>query len=274
VTAALVTFAGSFAVGVVGAVLGVGGGVFLVPFLVFAAGLRPIEAVGISLFCVVGTSIGGASKALRDGQANLRLALTLEPIMLVTSVGASLLVQRASDALILGLFGAVMLIIAGVVRASRGRALEVEPPEGEPRFWDGVVDEPGKGHTPYRPRKMPALLSVVGGVGFASGFFGLGGGVMNVPALALLARVPMRAAASTSVLTMCVTGAAAGAVHLSYGHVPAGLVGASLLGVVPGGMIGARLMRRFDEQALRTGFALLALFVSAASLWRAWEMAR
>ena len=47
-TAALVTCVGSFAVGVVGAVLGVGGGVFLVPFLVFAAGLRPIEAVGVS----------------------------------------------------------------------------------------------------------------------------------------------------------------------------------------------------------------------------------
>ncbi len=271
----LLTLFGSFAVGVIGAALGVGGGTFLVPFLVLFAELRPVEAVGISLFCVIGTSVGGASAAIKSGQANLGLALVLEPILLLTSVGASLLAQRMEDALLLGLFALMLTAIAGLFFYVWQRNLGVDAvaPSGAARLVDGVVQEPGVGGVSYRPQRLPVLGGLVGLTGLASGLFGIGGGVLNVPFLTLVSRVPLRAAASTSVLTMSVTGAAAGAVHLAHGSVPGALVAASLLGVVPGGLLGARVQRRLPERKLRFAFATLALIVAVMTFRHAWEIA-
>lgn len=270
----LLTLFGSFAVGVMGAVLGVGGGTFLVPFLVLFAGMRPVEAVGISLFCVIGTSVGGASSAIKNGQANVGLALLIEPIMVFASVGASLLAQRMGDALLLALFALVMLALSGLFLHLWRHNIRTEPvaPSGSARLVDGSVHEPGAEPVLYRPQRLPLLSGLVAFTGAASGLFGIGGGVLNVPFMTLVSRVPLRAAASTSVLTMSVTGAAAGAVHLAHGSVPGALVGASLLGVVPGGMLGARLQRRLPERQLRITFAVLALLVAVLTFRRAWEI--
>lgn len=266
-----ITAAGSFFVGLLGAILGIGGGTFLVPYLVIAAGLEPVEAVGISLFCVIGTSVGGASQALRTGQANLGLALVLEPFMLVGSVGASLVAQRVSGAVILGLFAA-MLFGLGALFLRLGLKDSGAPPvapDGEGRLYDGASPEPDGSVVRYRPQRVGLLALLVSSTGAASGLLGIGGGVLNVPYMTLVSRVPLRAAASTSVLTMLVTGAAAGSVHLSHGTVPGPLVAASLLSVVPGGWLGARLQARLPTRTLRLLFAALAFAIAAATLHRA-----
>lgn len=271
---ALLTLVGSFAVGVVGAILGVGGGVFLVPFLVLVVGLRPVEAVGISLFAVVGMSVGGASRALRTGQANLGLALLLEPFLLVTAVAGSLLAHLISDGALLALFGAMMLGISMLFAVLARAGVDTVPlrPTGRAHLLDGMSAEPGRDEEPYRPVRVPLLTFLIGGTGVAAGLFGIGGGVLNVPALTLISRVPLRAAASTSVLTMSVTAAAAAAVHLAEGAVPAALVGASLLGVVPGGFLGARLQSRMRERNLQIAFAGLSAVVAIATFLRAGGM--
>lgn len=272
----LLILAGSFAVGILGALLGVGGGTFLVPFLVLFTHLTPIEAVGVSLFCVIGTSVGGAWGALRSGQANVGLALSLEPIMLVASVGASLLAQRMGGALLLTLFALMMLGIAALFfRLWRlNQELPAVAPTAPPLLVDGAVWAPGAEEpVRYRPQRMRTMSALVGLTGAASGLFGIGGGVVNVPILTLIGRVPMRAASSTSVLTLSVTGAAAGAVHLAYGAVPGALVGVSLIGVLPGSLLGARLQRLLPERTLRLLFACLALVVAVLTFRRALELA-
>lgn len=270
----LLTLFGSFVVGVIGAVLGVGGGTFLVPFLVLVAHLRPVEAVGISLFCVIGTSVGGGSAALKSGQANVGLALVIEPFLVITAVGASLLAQQLADALLLALFGVMLLGVGGLFLYLFQKNLRIEPhpPEGRGHFVDGVVVEPARGEVRYRPQRVPLLAGLVALTGAAAGLFGIGGGVLNVPFMTLVSRVPLRAAASTSVLMMSVTGAAAGAVHLAHGAVPGALVGASLLGVVPGGLLGARLQRLLPEQWLRLAFSTLAVLIAFFTFQRAWEL--
>lgn len=266
---------GSFVVGILGALLGVGGGTFLVPFLVLFANLEPVEAVGISLFCVIGTSVGAASSALKHGQANLGLALSLEPILVVSSVVGSLAAQRMSGALLLALFALMMLGISGLFFRlwRRDRPTTPVQPTGPALIVDGGLPEPGGGEPlRYRPQRRVLVATLMGLTGMSSGLFGIGGGTVNVPLLTMLGRVPLRAAAATSVLTLSVTGAAAGAVHLAHGSVPGALVGVALLGVVPGGMIGARLQRLLPEQMLRLLFACLALLVAVLTFRRAWEL--
>lgn len=261
---------GSGFVGVLGGTLGVGGGVFLVPFLVFTTSMRPIEAVGLSLFCVMGTSIGGAGRALSRGDVNVGLGLWMELFMLVGTVGASIAAQKVSDAALMYGFAALMLGVgaAFVFRALKASALAFVPPDGEPSLLDGCITNKDGERIHYRAQRRWALAVLTCGTGAASGLFGIGGGVLNVPFLAFVGRVPLAAAAATSTFTMAATGAAGAAIHLAHGTVPAGLICASLLGVIPGGRVGARLRERLPNRVLTILFATLALAVAIASFWR------
>lgn len=266
--------AGSFGVGVLGAVLGIGGGTLLVPFLVLVTGMDPVVAVGISLFCVIGTSIGGASRALQSGQANLRLALTFEPWMMCSAVFTAYGAHKIDGRWILFafaflLFGLAILFLRLALQPYR---LGPISPTGEPEFWDGVCPEPDGSSIAYRPQKVPAMTGLVFATGALSGLLGIGGGALNVAYLTILGRVPLRAAASTSVLTMLVTGAAAGAVHLSQGKLPGAWIAISMLSVVPGSILGARLQKYLPERSLRLLFAFIALSIGLFTLLRTWPV--
>jgi len=76
-TLLLLTLLGGVIIGILGGLLGVGGGVLWVPYLVIVVGLRPVEAVGIALFCVIGTCVAGTRKGLLEGRTNVPLALSL-----------------------------------------------------------------------------------------------------------------------------------------------------------------------------------------------------
>lgn len=267
--ALVATSIGSFVVGLLGGVLGAGGGVFLVPFLVLALDLRPVEAVGVSLFCVVGTSAGAVSAAVRSGEANLQLASLLEPFLVAGSVAASFLAHRVADAALLLAFAALLVFIGLLFVAAAAIEAPPTPPPVDEGVFDGATRGPDGATTIYRPRRLPALAGLAAVTGMSSGLFGIGGGVLVVPAMTWVARVPLRAAAATSAATLMVTGAAGGAVHLAHGTVPASLAAASLLGVIPGGRLGARLQTHMSERALRLLFAALALVTAGITAAKA-----
>ncbi len=241
---------GSLGMGVLGGLLGVGGGVFLVPWLVMAAGVGPREAVGVSLLCVIGTSAASSFVAGRSGGARLDVALRLEPFLVVGAVLASLVGGRLADrVLLLGFAG--MLVVIAVLVVARTRLAGAPHPPGAPVERGGTV----------------AALSFLSGA--ASGLFGVGGGVLVVPALVLVGRMPLREAAITSSLCLMTSAASAGAVHAAHGTLPIDVVALSLVGVLPGGVVGARLQRRVPERALEAGFLVLAVVVAAMTVHKA-----
>lgn len=265
------TLIGSFVVGILGGLFGVGGGVFLVPFLVVAAGLRPIAAVGVSILCVLGSSIGATGRALETGRVNIALALLLEPLLVVGALSASFLAQRVTDQTLILMFAAMMLGLAALfVVTGRARSAHAAVPLDGARAFDGVfLDRSSDEVVRYRPQRLAVVVPLAAVAGASSGLFGIGGGALIVPLLTFVGGVPLRAAAATSAFTMAVTGAAAGVVHIVHGTVPPVLAAASLVGVLPGGRLGARLQSRLSEERLRAGFALFALVVAVASLVRA-----
>ena len=239
---------GSLVVGVLGGILGVGGGVFLVPFLIFVADLSPKEAVAASLCCVIGTSASASVISGKSGLARLPLALRLEPALVLGAVVASALAVRVADGAVLIGFGVLLIfIVALVVIRSRARV---------------DVDQP---LSPLRR----VLLSIAGFFsGAASGLFGVGGGVLVVPALTLIGRLPLKAAAATSSLCLMSSAACGALVHWSHGLLRIDIVAASMIGVLPGGLLGARLQRRLDERVLQLAFFALAAIVAGLSIWR------
>jgi hypothetical protein len=249
VTVAIVGI-GSLGMGVLGGLLGVGGGVFLVPWLVMAAGVDPHAAVGVSLLCVIGTSAASSFVAGRSGTARLDVALRLEPFLVVGAVLASLLGGRIGDRpLLLGFAGLIVLIAVLVVVRTR---------------------LPGPPHAPGEPMARGRLVATLAFFsGAASGLFGVGGGVLVVPALVLAGRMPLKEAATTSSLCLMTSAAAAGAVHAANGALPLDVVGLALVGVLPGGVVGARLQPRVPDRVLEVAFVILAFVVAAMTIHKA-----
>lgn len=237
--------------GVLGGLLGVGGGVFLVPFLIFAAGLPPKDAVAVSLCCVIGTSASASFIGARANLPRLDVSLRVEPALIVGAVLASSLGAQLPDHVIVVGFGLLMLLIIGLVLLRR-------------RARTGSLAE----DAPIPPRRRLALMVAAFFSGAASGIFGVGGGVLVVPALALVARLPLRTAAATSSLCLMISASAAAFVHFQHGHLDAGCVGAAIVGVLPGGMLGARLQRLAAEHHMERAFIALAVVVAAMSVAR------
>ncbi len=248
VTVAVVSL-GSFAMGILGGLLGVGGGVFLVPWLVMVAGLDARAAVGVSLCSVIATSAASSFVAGRRGEARLDVALRLEPYLIAGAVLASVVGVRVAEGPLLLGFAAFVVVVAGLVFL-RGRRAGSERAPGLPVVRPGIV----------------AGLAFVSGA--ASGLFGVGGGVLVVPALVLVGRMPLKEAATTSSLCLMSSAAAGAAVHLAQGTLPASSVALAVVGVLPGGIVGARLQRRVSARVLETTFVVLALLVAALTAMR------
>ncbi len=220
--------------------LGGGGSILAVPVLVYVAGMEVHAAIGMSLAIVGGTALVGGLAHARAGRVDLRAgALFGVAGMLAAPLGARathlveprvLLLLFA--ALMLGV-GALMLRGAAEIRASR------------------------------RPPRLAAPLAGVV-VGLLTGFLGVGGGFLIVPALTLLAGLELPVAVGTSLLVISANGAAGLASHLGQGEMPARLTLAFTLAALVGALFGVRLSSRLEPARLRRGFALFVIAVGLA----------
>ncbi|MEI8190772.1 MAG: sulfite exporter TauE/SafE family protein, partial [candidate division NC10 bacterium] len=173
------------AAGVFGTVLGLGGGIFLVPELVLALKLPMHSAVGASLVAIVATSSAGASKNVAAGLANMRLGLSLETMTVAGALCGGLLAPHLPARLLVGLFG--VMLLAATAMLWLGGPSEPEA-EGEPRKPAGVLGgeyrDPASGRmVVYSVERLPAALGASLAAGVVSALFGVGGGLVGLAAV-------------------------------------------------------------------------------------------
>ncbi len=263
-----------FMAGLVGALLGLGGGVFVVPALALIFQVPFLTAVGTSNVAVVATSTAGASSYVRSRLANIRLGLLLlvstTVAALVSSMGASYLpvwVLRVLFAVVL-VYVAVSMLRGG--RAESSSSTEALPgdsaeTEGE-RGWDlhgSYYDRASGLIEHYRPHdvRRGMLLSLLAGA--IAGLLGVGGGVVQVPVMHLLMGVPLKVATGTSNFMIGLTATGAAFVRYSHGDVNPLIAAPTALCVFAGARVGAWLVPRLPTLLLRRIFGCVALFVAA-----------
>ncbi len=277
--------AGGVAAGVFGSLLGLGGGLLIVPLLTLGFGLPLRDAVGVSLVCVIVTSSASAGVYLQRRQANLRLGMLLE---LFTGFGALLggaIAFLVEERLLAGLFAALLVYVAAtMVRGARRSGAAPLPDEASPALDDALSlesaagdegpeaievdpDRVGLGISPDGARRMPLALVGSVGAGVASALLGIGGGLVKVPVMHLALGVPLRIATATSNLMVGITASTSAIVYLLRGGIDAYATGPTAVGVFVGASLGSRLGHRVDLRVLRL------LFV-AVLLYTAFEMAR
>lgn len=270
----LLMLGGGAAAGVFGSLLGLGGGVLIVPLLTLGFGLPLRDAVGVSLVCVIMTSSAAAGVYLERHVANLRLGMTLE---LFTALGALiggsiafLLDERLITLLFTGLLVYVSFTMAraGAVPAAAASDLDVAPVTDEaapPTVLDRLS---GEG---YRVRNLGRGVVGATGAGVASALLGIGGGIVKVPLMHLAMGVPLRVATATSNLMIGITAAASTVIYVIHGGIDPYIAGPTAIGVFLGASAGSRLSHRVDLRLLRWLFVAVLGYTAFQMLLRVVE---
>ena len=256
---ALVGFVG----GTFGAMVGLGGGVFIIPALTLFLGVPIHTAVAASLVAVVATSTTAAAAYVREDLTNMRLGMTLETMTVTGALIGGLVGAALGKAVLSGIFGGVMIIVS-VYMALRQRAAAVPTPaEGDlGRFGACYYDRSLQREVCYRPCRMWAGLLASFVAGNVSGLLGVGGGFLKVPVMVMGMRIPPRAAVSTSSFMIGVTACAGSVVYLAKGLVDPVVVVPVVLGVAAGAYIGSKLTLRIRSSVLVTVLAVILFILS------------
>ena len=273
---------GGAAAGVFGSLLGLGGGVLIVPLLTLGFGLDLRAAVGVSLVSVIVTSSAAAGVYLERNVANLRLGMTLE---LFTAIGAligglvAFLIEERVLALLFALLLGYVALSMARAGASAGRAAPVAVGDGsvpDPDPLPAVVEPTGPtsraaerlSGPDYTVRNLGRGVAGSVGAGVISALLGVGGGIVKVPLMHLALGVPMRVATATSNLMIGITAAASAVIYLLRGEIDPYVAGPTAIGVFIGATIGSRVAHRIDLGVLRTLFVVVLLYTAFQMLLR------
>ena len=258
---ALAMIGGGAVAGAFGSLLGLGGGILLVPLLTLGFGVPLREAVGVSLVAVVMTSSAAASVYLERRVANLRLGMTLELFTAIGALVGGTVAFLLDEQVLAGLF--TLMLVYTALTMARGRASDAAPAatevvvqEEDPSFTAGLG---GPGYAVHR-LPLGAVLSVFAGV--VSALLGIGGGLVKVPAMHVAMGVPLRVATATSNLMIGVTASAGAIVYLMRDGIDPYVAGPTAVGVFIGASIASRLAHRVDVRVLRLLFVVVLLFTA------------
>jgi uncharacterized membrane protein YfcA len=223
--------------------VGGGGSILALPVLVYVLG-EPVKAATTESLLIVGTTaLLGSLDHAHAGRVRWRTALAFGTAGVLGALGGTGLNRAVGGRAIL--FAFALLLLAAAAAMLRGRG-EPRGPEIDPRgrnLWLRIV---------------PAGLVT----GLLTGFFGVGGGFVIVPALTLLLAIPLASAVGTSLVVIAVTSAGALAAHLSSGRIDWGIAAAFTAAAVAGAFTGSRLSRRARPYRLAQAFAVLVTAVS------------
>ena len=238
------------AAGLVGALTGLGGGVILVPVLVLAFGCDIHYAAGASLISVIATSSGAAAAYLKDGYANLRMAMVLELATTCGAMSGAYLAGRLDGAIISVVFGLALIFSA---LTAMGKKDEHAHGLARDKLSLAAVDQVAPGFV------------VMFAAGALSGFLGIGSGALKVLAMDQIMALPLKVSTTTSNLMIGVTAAASSGVYFKRGWVDPLLTAPVVLGVVAGSIAGARILPLVKSPTLRKVFCSV-LLVSAMQM--------
>jgi len=268
-TLALIIFTAGTIAGGLGALLGLGGGVFLVPLLNLVLGFPFSAAAAISLTTVIATSstvsAGRAGKQL----INMKLGMLLEVATAAGSFLGGVTAQFVSQSLLQRLFGVVAVIVALIMLSRLRHRNVILDPAADSGVLGGRYHEHESGCTvTYRVKRLPLAVAASFVAGNVSSLLGIGGGIIKVPVLNAWCGIPLRAAAATSAFMIGVTATAGAIIYYGHGQLEPALAAAAVLGVQLGSWGGMKFGAAASTKWLKILMAAVLFIVSAMMFMR------
>ena len=232
--------------GCFGGLVGLGGGVVMIPLMVGMVGLQQRQAHGTSLVALVFTGIVGAATYATRGKVDIEAAALLAVTATVTARFGAHYAHVLPEWKLKRSFGAFLIAIAVLLLA---------------RPWLGGASASA---APWV--KAVVLLTTGVFTGFLSGMMGVGGGSIMVPAMVLLAGFPQVLAQGSSLLAMVPAGASGAYTHWRLGNVVRGLLPGLIPGILVGTIVGSSFALRLPETVLRLVFAAVLVWTGSKYL--------
>jgi uncharacterized membrane protein YfcA/uncharacterized membrane protein len=262
-------FVGSIAAGLLGSLVGLGGGILIVPLLTLVFGFPIYFAIGASIISVIATSSGAAAVYVKDRITNLRVGMFLELATTAGAICGAFLAGLLAPQILSIIFGIILLISAAPLVFKMGEEL----PQGVKndrwanwlRLSSSYPDQHLHREVPYQVTRTPLGLAMMYVAGLVSGLLGIGSGTFKVLALDEAMRLPLKVSTTTSNFMIGVTAAASAGIYFSRGDIPPLIAAPVALGILLGALIGARLLAHLSNRILRIIF-LVVIFVAAIEM--------
>lgn len=247
-------------VGIIGSVLGIGGGIFIVPYLVFFLKLPIKYAISVSLVSIIAISSSVAMVNIEKGLTNIRLGISLEITMALGSIFGSLIMLKISSEVLQFLFGLILIPISYQMLK---KSLKEEQnfffnSKGKYFYYEPSLQK----NIYYDIKKIPLAMFFSFFGGSLSGLFGLGGGIIQVPVMNIICGVPMKVATSTSNFMIGLSATVSAILLFKEGFLLEKIAIYLIFGVIIGGYFGIRFLYKSKSKYIQILFALFTIVIS------------
>jgi uncharacterized protein len=268
----------SILAGFVGALFGLGGGILIIPFLTLVEGVPLTLAVGASLVSVVATSSSSAATYVRDHLTNIRIGMFLEIGAVAGAITGAFVAPYLPAYVLFLLFGLLLLYTTALM--VRGRRVDfplgVAPDKTSTALSLGSeYQEHSQGQgkaVKYEVAQTRLTLLITYFAGIVSALLGVGGGIINVPTLNLISKVPVKVASATSNFMIGVTAAASSSVYLFRGDVNPLLAAPLIIGVAGGAMFGTKVLKTAPPTRVKIAFGILLAVISILMILKGFNL--
>ncbi len=250
----ILIFCMTIVIGILGSMLGIGGGVFLIPLLTGIIGLPIKEAIGASIISVIATSTAAGAVYIGHGITHSRLAMVLEIATTLGALAGGFTAVLLSPNLLSGIFGAVLLYVAySMAFGFKGRS----GVSGAGILMTSYVDPLTQETVTYGAHHLAGGMAASFVAGNISGLLGIGGGVIKVPMMNLIMEIPLRAAIATSNFMIGITAATSAIIYYQHGYINPTVAVPTALGILIGAQIGSRLGGKLRSESLKKIFSVV-----------------
>lgn len=237
--------AGAVSAGFVASLLGIGGGLFIVPWLNLVFGLPMHQAIGTSLIAIIATSSGASSVYLKNQFSDVKLGLTLGLATALGAISGGFVAGYLNARVLSLIFSFILVYAAGSMLKTKSGGLSEEEKSAD-----------------YQIRNYPTGYAASFAAGNISGLLGVGGGLVTVPVMHLAMGVPFKMATATSNFMIGITGCASAFLYYFRGEVDFLVTGVTVLGILVGSYSGSFFLYRIRSSFLRPLFVLILLFMA------------
>ena len=259
-------------VGVVAAAIGLGGGIFIIPFLILVLAIEPVNAVAVSIYAITGTTISASIGYLRSKKIDFRLAVLYDVFDIPGVFLGVFLTTLIPGSLLVGICGFVIVILSLLMIRNRQTNANSAPEsdESDPPILPSansvapIISSPFSRNFFTSSRIILASISSFLG-GLITGLSGMGGGVTDTTTMILLG-IPIHQAVATSEIAMALTNIVAAITHTAVGHVILELAFPLTLGTIIGAQLGCRVSSRLPKKTIQLILGTVALFSGAQLL--------
>ncbi len=272
----LIIFLVSIVAGFIGAMFGLGGGVLIIPFLTLVEGVPVPLAVGASIVSVVATSSASAATYVQDHLTNLRLGMFLEIGTVAGAITGAFVSVFLPASYLFILFGIILLYATIVMIRARGIDFpaNVRPDKTSrilalgSQYEDHSLNRVVK----YEVTRTPLTVFIGFFAGIVSGLLGVGGGIINVPTMNLVSKIPVKVASATSNFIIGVTAAASASVYLLRGDVHPLLAAPLIIGVAGGALLGTKVLKVTPPTRVKVAFGILLAAISLLMILKGFSL--